>query len=294
MGATSNGSNPDTYLSYKGGELFLGGGNSQPVTLAPAYNGSAANPSLAYPSSATKWAEANYADTSTTTGAKFSVTNGGSVGGGNVGDMELSLKRNDNSSTVANPVAILYNGGIAYGPWNGLILASFTGYSNTLSGKSATISASGTISAGVGNETALGGNTYTLISAFSDSYFLYAGASPVSYASIGGTSSSNYVPQSLGMTATTVVSSGVTAKEWKFNLAEQSDDLLLQSDSTTVMHFTDQRVFIDEVFRLHNLTTTEINALASPQSGDTVYNTTLNQICFYNGTAWQKITSATM
>ena len=30
------------------------------------------------------------------------------------------------------------------------------------------------------------------------------------------------------------------------------------------------------------------------RAGDTVFNTTLNQLCFYNGTAWQKITSATM
>ena len=63
---------------------------------------------------------------------------------------------------------------------------------------------------------------------------------------------------------------------------------------TTIMHFDGARVFIDEVLRLQNLTTTEINALASPEAGDTVYNTTLNQICFYNGTAWQKVTSATM
>jgi len=41
-------------------------------------------------------------------------------------------------------------------------------------------------------------------------------------------------------------------------------------------------------------TTTEINAIASPRTGSMFYNTTLNQICFYNGTAWQKITSATM
>ena len=63
---------------------------------------------------------------------------------------------------------------------------------------------------------------------------------------------------------------------------------------TTVMHFDGARVFIDEVVRFQNLTTTEINNLPSPQAGDTVYNTTLNQLCFYNGSAWQKITSATM
>ena len=69
---------------------------------------------------------------------------------------------------------------------------------------------------------------------------------------------------------------------------------LNEGSPTTVMHFDGARVFVDEVLRLQNLTTTEINALSGPQAGDTVYNTTLNQICFYNGTAWQKVTSATM
>jgi len=34
--------------------------------------------------------------------------------------------------------------------------------------------------------------------------------------------------------------------------------------------------------------------LASPQAGQVVYNSTLNQMCLYNGSAWQKITQATM
>lgn len=43
-----------------------------------------------------------------------------------------------------------------------------------------------------------------------------------------------------------------------------------------------------------NLTTAEINAIASPAEGLTVYNTTLNTLCFYNGTNWQRVTSANM
>jgi len=46
--------------------------------------------------------------------------------------------------------------------------------------------------------------------------------------------------------------------------------------------------------QLYSLTTTEINALSSPQAGQVVYNSTLNQMCIYNGSAWQKITQATM
>ena len=41
-------------------------------------------------------------------------------------------------------------------------------------------------------------------------------------------------------------------------------------------------------------TTTEINAFTGMEEGATVYNTTLNTLCFYNGSAWQKITSTNM
>ena len=48
--------------------------------------------------------------------------------------------------------------------------------------------------------------------------------------------------------------------------------------------------------QLYSLTTTEINALSSPQPGQVVYNSTLGQVCVYSGvaSAWQKITQATM
>tara|TARA_R100001463_G_scaffold126754_1_gene184575 strand:+ start:8569 stop:10191 length:1623 start_codon:yes stop_codon:yes gene_type:complete len=45
---------------------------------------------------------------------------------------------------------------------------------------------------------------------------------------------------------------------------------------------------------LPRMTTTEVNAISSPENGLTVYNTTLNTLCFYNGTSWQKVTSANM
>ena len=46
--------------------------------------------------------------------------------------------------------------------------------------------------------------------------------------------------------------------------------------------------------QLYSRTTTEINALGSPQAGQVVYNSTLNQICVYNGSAWQKLTQSAM
>ena len=45
---------------------------------------------------------------------------------------------------------------------------------------------------------------------------------------------------------------------------------------------------------LPRMTTTQVNAISSPAEGLTVYNTTLNTLCFYNGTSWQKVTSTAM
>ena len=45
---------------------------------------------------------------------------------------------------------------------------------------------------------------------------------------------------------------------------------------------------------LPRMTTTQINAISSPATGLMAYNTTLNQICFHNGTAWRKVTDTAM
>lgn len=45
---------------------------------------------------------------------------------------------------------------------------------------------------------------------------------------------------------------------------------------------------------LPRMTTAQINAIGSPAAGLTVYNTDLLLICFYNGTAWQKVTATAM
>lgn len=46
--------------------------------------------------------------------------------------------------------------------------------------------------------------------------------------------------------------------------------------------------------RLPRLTTTEINAIATPSNGMVVYNTTILTLCFYNGTTWRKVTETAM
>ena len=45
---------------------------------------------------------------------------------------------------------------------------------------------------------------------------------------------------------------------------------------------------------LPRMTTTQVNVISSPENGLTVYNTTLNTLCFYNGSSWQKVTSTNM
>ena len=38
-------------------------------------------------------------------------------------------------------------------------------------------------------------------------------------------------------------------------------------------------------------TTTEMNAISTPDEGMMIYNSTLKKYCFYNGSAWEEITS---
>jgi len=47
-------------------------------------------------------------------------------------------------------------------------------------------------------------------------------------------------------------------------------------------------------FLMPRMTTTQINAIASPANGLEVYNTTLACPCFYDGTTWRKVSHTTM
>lgn len=54
-----------------------------------------------------------------------------------------------------------------------------------------------------------------------------------------------------------------------------------------IVIFNDNTPFISK-------TTTEINAIVSPQNGETYFNTTLATICFYDGTQWKKASHSNM
>lgn len=51
---------------------------------------------------------------------------------------------------------------------------------------------------------------------------------------------------------------------------------------------------INGFIKLKSYTTTEINAIVSPQSGMIVYNSTIAALCFYDGTAWKRVSHSAM
>jgi hypothetical protein len=57
---------------------------------------------------------------------------------------------------------------------------------------------------------------------------------------------------------------------------------------------TEKFAVTQDGLKLPKFTTTEINAISNPTSGLTLYNTTLNTLCFYNGSSWQKVSHANM
>ena len=75
-----------------------------------------------------------------------------------------------------------------------------------------------------------------------------------------------------------------------------SNTFVIKDNASSVDAFeiSDSRNIHGQTVKLHNLTTAQINALSSPQAGDMVFNTTLNQVCVYNGSAWQKLTQSAM
>ena len=52
-------------------------------------------------------------------------------------------------------------------------------------------------------------------------------------------------------------------------------------------------VAIDDPLKLKGYTTSQRDALSSPQAGDTIYNTTTGTIDFYNGSSWNATSDTT-
>ena len=84
--------------------------------------------------------------------------------------------------------------------------------------------------------------------------------------------------------------------QWDITNDESESTLIVRdhTNSATKLEFSALRTEFSTSAKLKNYTTAQINALSSPEAGDVVYNTTLAKICFYNGSAWQQVTSAAM
>jgi hypothetical protein len=305
--STSNGVSSDTYLAYKAGELYIaGGGDKKPITFLPAQQPGGSNPQNAYAAASTTWANINYADTSAPSGAELSITNGASLGAGTVGDMNISLNRLDNSTSQNGDLAFILSGSYITSFWAGRVMiscASGVGVGGSLNGETITMSPSGTITtSSSGNETALGGNSYGLTyagfngSAGGGVYFLTSGGSIVTYSSIGGTDPISTAGDPNGLIAQTTpsyiiinISSGVTAKEYKLSLEEQSANLKLVEDSTTLVEFSGSITDFSNRVKFKNHTSTEILALSGMTAGEVVYNSTDNLVAYYDGTNWRNI-----
>ena len=76
---------------------------------------------------------------------------------------------------------------------------------------------------------------------------------------------------------------------WAIN--SSGSDLIIDDQATT----SGSVLFNNsEGVALPRLTTTQINAISLPAQGLMAYNTTLNTICFYNGSSWQKVSHTSM
>tara|TARA_R110000803_G_scaffold24966_1_gene59824 strand:+ start:391 stop:5268 length:4878 start_codon:yes stop_codon:yes gene_type:complete len=237
----------EPFLTYETGEVIIASGTKETasanIQFAPAVKINS-NPQNAYDfssdagsSGSQGWASINYADLSNVSGAKFSVNNGKSLGAGTVGDMKLSLHRRDNSYTLANSnitISEMIDGATA---------VSFGGPNNDLvgvDGGASTGTANLHTFSGItdGDWTFLNGNTYQ----FADSIF---GSNYKQIKQIGGAAvvqGGSYVDPLVGggqYTFTNGESSGVTDKEWTFELAEQSENLTLKAGTINQITFTD-------------------------------------------------------
>ena len=302
----------EPFISYEKGNLILAGGNvagvTQNITFAPAKRaqGSGADPAGTYdfvggPNSSQAFGTVNYADTSANSGAEIKINNGGSLGAGTVGDMKMSIHRKDNSYALANTSVTIT------GFFTAATISSYSGgaFNTDTVGVS---TGSGALPRGVpvtfsgitnSNWTYLNGNTYVLAASIG---FLGAGYSGITQVSGGGNvqqGGADVEPLSGGGVYEYANSqaSGVTDKEWSLTLAEQSEDLVLKGNTTTQVTFTDSRTTLNSSLKLKSYTTAEVNALASPQAGDTVFCTDASggaTIVFYNGSAWQKVSHANL
>ena len=83
-------------------------------------------------------------------------------------------------------------------------------------------------------------------------------------------------------------------EERSYNSSTGNANITLDGSINSVSTITGLNIKSNQFVQLKNYTTTEINALTGMAAGDTVYNTSLTNVCVYNGSAWRKIVDETM
>jgi len=249
---------PDVYLAYQKGKLTLAANRGLGIDFRPALSGGGANPQNVYSGTTDKkWGTFNYANVSATSGSKFTVSHGDSYGAGVVGDMQVSMKRTDNSQTITDL------GVTAWGNGNTIVELQSLGFTVTdanVNANSITLiqnagtadqMADGTAvtfanaSGDPGNVSVNGSTYYTRFQVNTGDYFytLYTDSGLTTEALYTNAWSGSYIagviPYETGWGGDYdyTINSGVTTKEYVFDLEEQSDDLKLKVDATTAVTF---------------------------------------------------------
>ena len=65
-------------------------------------------------------------------------------------------------------------------------------------------------------------------------------------------------------------------------------------ETNSIGKYNGNNVSVDDALRLKNYTTTQRDALSSPQAGWTIFNSTTNKINQYNGSAWEEVGGASI
>jgi len=90
--------------------------------------------------------------------------------------------------------------------------------------------------------------------------------------------------------------SGPTSHQWNIGgatkMAIDSDGDVVVGGSSALASAAFQITSTTKGFLPPRVTTTQKNAIASPASGLVVYDSTLNKLCVYTGSAWETVTSA--
>ena len=249
MGFVANGhgfNNGDVFLKYIDGKVVLAGGHNgstyKGIHFAPAEVTSNGNIAQTYATLGHTWANVNYANPSANTGAKLTVTQGGAVASGS-GDTMFSLDRDlIQGSTTLNLQAV-GNGAVLD---QDIILGN--GNENTVvvvTSASADIADGNPVTfAGVGGPGAgnLNGQSFFIKAG---SIFDSGGANPDSFQLFHDSGLSNAVVRSqigydtnpatftTGGGNCTITTTGTTARDYTFNLASGSENLVLSTNGTT-------------------------------------------------------------